>query len=138
LATQYRKFLREQNAEVLTAKRVQEGFVTKHRDRQYKFDFAWQNHTFNLVDTISLDLKRPESIQRKGEQYFGKYALLQDYATDNQVRFDLLLSRPSKRQLYKVYDQALEDIARAGNIEIIEDDGLKAYAERTIEELVWP
>jgi hypothetical protein len=135
LAAQYRKYLREKNADVLTAKRVREGYVAQHRERQYKFEFAWQNHTFHLVNTVSFDLKLPESIQRKSEQYFGKYALLQDFAEEKTARFDLLVARPSNRRLYGVYDKAVEDIARAGNVTLIGDNDLSRYAERTIQEL---
>lgn len=98
----------------------------ERNDRQYKFDFAWQNHSFNLVQTVSLDFKRPDSIQRKGEQKFGQFFLLQDFAKQKHARFDLLLARPSNRQLFRAYDRAIEDIRRAGNIEIIEDDQLSA------------
>lgn len=73
LAAQYRKYLRERDAGVLKNHKVQEGYVAHYHDRQDKFEFAWQNHTFNLVKTVSLDLKLPESIQRKGEQYFGQF-----------------------------------------------------------------
>jgi hypothetical protein len=138
LAGQYRKHLRERNPEVLRLHRVQEDYVTEYRDRKYKFEFAWQNHTFNLVKAVSLDLKRPDTIQRKGEQYFGQFSLLHDFAQQEHARFDLLLARPTGRHLYRAYDRAIEDIRRAGNVEIIEDDGLSAYAERTIAELVFP
>lgn len=138
LAAQYRKYLREQNPEILRLHKVQENYVTEYRDRHYKFDFAWQNHTFNLVQTVSLDLKRSDSIQRKGEQKFGQFFLLRDFAEQEHARFDLLLARPSNRQLFRAYDRAVEDIRCAGNIEIIEDDKLSAYAERTISELVFP
>jgi len=138
LATQYRKYLRERDADVLRSHKVREGYVAHYHDRQYKFEFAWQNHTFNLVKTVSLDLKLPESIQRKGEQYFGQFYLLSDFAAQEHVRFDLLLARPSSRQLIRAYDRAVEDICRAGHVEIIEETGLSAYAERTIAELVFP
>jgi hypothetical protein len=137
LAGQYRKYLRERNPEVLRLHKVQEGYVTEYRERKYKFEFAWQNHTFNLVKAVSLDLKRPDTIQRKGEQYFGQFSLLRDYAAQEHARFDLLIARPTNRLLYRAYDRAVEDIRSAGNVEIIEDDGLSAYAERTIAELVF-
>ncbi len=138
LVTQYRKYLREQNAEVLRRHQVQEDYVAEYRDREYKFEFAWQNHTFNLVKAVSLDLKRQDSIQRKGEQYFGQFSLLHDFAKQKHARFDLLLARPTDRKLFRAYDRAVEDIRSAGNIEIIEAEGLSAYAERTIAELVFP
>lgn len=49
------------------------------------------------------------------------------------------LARPSSPKLYRAYDRAVEDILRAGNIlQIIEEDKLPEYAERTISELVFP
>lgn len=137
LTNQYRKYLREQNSEVLIRKQVRENYVAEYRNRHYKFDFAWQNHSFNLVKAVSLDLKLPDSIQRKGEQYYGQFSLLRDFATQEKARFDVLLSRPASKKLFSVYDQAVEDISRAGNVEIIEDDRLLAYAERTLQEIVF-
>ena len=137
LAAQYRKYLKERNAEVLRQHKVLENYTAQFRERQYKFEFAWQNHTFNLVKTVSLDLKRADSIQRKGEQCFGQFSLLRDYAEQEHARFDLLLARPANRQLFNAYDRAVEDIRRAGNVEIVEDDKLSAYAERTLSELVF-
>lgn len=135
LASQYRKYLRERDSDVFRSKKVREGYVANYHDRQYKFEFAWQNHTFNLVKTVSLDLKLPDSIQRKGEQFFGQFFLLNDFAVQEHARFDLLLARPSSRQLFRAYDRAVEDILRAGNVQIIEEDKLPEYAERTVTEL---
>ncbi|MBK6994028.1 MAG: hypothetical protein IPH31_03540 [Lewinellaceae bacterium] len=73
----------------------------------------------------------------KASNISGQFSLLRDYAEQKQARFDLLLARPSNRQLFRAYDRAIEDIRSAGNVEIIEDDGLSAYAERTITELVF-
>jgi hypothetical protein len=137
LATQYRRYIRQKNAKALHLKLIQENYQTQHRDRQYKFEFAWQNHTFNLVNTVSFDLKLPESIQRKGEQYYGKYALLQDFAQQKNARFDLLVARPASSKLYSAYDKAIEDITHVGNIRVIQESELNRYAEQTLEELVW-
>lgn len=136
LAGQYRKFLREKNAEILRQK-VQENYTAHFQDRQFKFDFAWQNGTLNLVKTVSLDLRREESIQRKGVQYFGQFMLLDGYAKEKHARFDVLLAKPEPRRLFRAYEKAVEDIRRAGNVEIIEAERLPEYAERTVQELLY-
>ncbi len=136
LAAQYKKYIREKSADFFKTRPIREDFIAEYNNRQYKFDFAWQNHTLNLVTPVSLDLRKKDSIQRKGELYFGKFSLLRDYALNENVRFDLLVAKPSSRHLYGAYDQAIEDILRAGNIEIIEDANIPSYAERTINEIV--
>lgn len=138
LITEYRKILRDKNPELLNKKIVHENYSIGFRQREYKFDFAWQNHTFNLVKAVSLDLKRPDSIQRKAEQYYGQFSLLQKYAFDNNARFDVLLARPANHNLYSAYDKAIEDITQASNVNIIQPEQLKDYAERTISEIVFP
>lgn len=138
LVNQYRKFLRERKSEVLVKKIIKENVPVHFRHRDYKFDFSWQNHTFNLVKAVSLDLKRPDSIQRKAEQYFGQFSLLKDYASENNARFDVLLARPTDRKLYAAYDKAVEDINQAGNVNVVQPEKISSYAEQTIAELVFP
>lgn len=138
LIAQYRKFLRDKNPEILSKKILRENFSVDFRQREYKFDFAWQNHTFNLVKAVSLDLKRPDSIQRKAEQFYGQFSLLQKYADDKNARFDVLLARPANKKLYPAYDKAIEDITQAENVNIIQPEAIKEYAERTIAEIVFP
>ncbi len=138
LASQFRKCLREQKPDIFSKKAVKENYVAHYNKRDYKFEFAWNNHTFNLVNAVSLDLKRPDSIQRKAEQYYGKFSLLHSFAEEKNVRFDVLLSRPTNRNLFHAYDKALEDISQAEKVNIIEFDKIRTYAEKTIDEIIFP
>lgn len=136
LANQYKKFLREKDGENQRRDNIKENYIAQYRDRTYKFDFAWQNHTFNLVKPLSFDLRREDSIQRKGEQYYGQLSLLEDYARDNNIRFDLLVAPPEWPKLFKTYERAIEDIRLNKHVEIIEVGQLSSYAARTLDEII--
>lgn len=139
LVKQYRKALKEKAPGLLTNKIIRENVVATFNNRQFDFDFSWQNHTFNLVKAVSFDLKRTDSIQRKGFQYYGQFSLIHDYAKEEEVRFDILLNRPRHSKLFGAYDKAIEDIQNiAQNINLVQTDEIEQYAQKTIEEVVQP
>jgi hypothetical protein len=102
-----------------------------------RFDFAWQNGTLNLVKPISFDLKEEKEIQLKSAAQFGCLTLLSDYATTNNCRFDLIVCRPETRELFHVYDKALETLNQIpASKRIIEDQDLHIYSEEALDVLL--
>lgn len=100
----------------------------------YKFDVAWKdkNH-LHLVKPVSFDLLRAETIERKAYQYFGRFYDLQDYAVESNAEFDLLLAKPKNKSLYKAYDNAIRLLEKPKRVNLIHQDDLTEYTERTIE-----
>ena len=101
----------------------------------YKFPFAWQNGTYNLVKPVSFDLKLEESITEKATFNVGQFSLLKPYADEHNARFDLLVARPKDRNLYKSYDQAIQQIEKLPKVKIVEENELDSYTEKTAEAL---
>ncbi|WP_421829401.1 DUF3037 domain-containing protein [Larkinella sp.] len=101
----------------------------------YKFPFAWQNGTYNLVKPVSFDLKLEESIHEKATFNFGQFSFLQPYANEHNARFDLLVARPKDKNLYSAYDDALQQIESVPKVKIVEEDELDSYSEKTAEAL---
>ncbi|MGA0555867.1 DUF3037 domain-containing protein [Larkinella sp. VNQ87] len=99
----------------------------------YKFPFAWQNGTYNLVKPVSFDLKLEESIHEKATFNFGQFSLLQPYADQHNARFDLLVARPKDKNLYSAYDDALQQIERVPKVKIVEEDELDSYTAKAAE-----
>ena len=98
----------------------------------FKFDIAWQNGSLNLVKPISFDVFRAETIQSKSYKYYGQFIELQDFADKHKLRFDLLIARPKKRELFKSFENALELLSRPKHVKIVEQDDFEEYSKQTI------
>ncbi len=101
----------------------------------YQFAFAWQNGTQNLVKPVSFDLKLEQSITDKATLNVGQFTVLSPYAVEHNARFDILVARPSDRNLYKPYDQAIQLLAGQPHVKVVEEDQLDSYSEKTAEAL---
>lgn len=111
--------------------RITEGYRVVVAENTYDFDFAWQNGKHNLVKALSFDVKRPETIQRKTERYFGQLTLLGPTAKERAWHFDLLLAQPRQRALYASYERALGILEQAPHTELWEGDDIDRYSQRT-------
>lgn len=99
-----------------------------------RFDVAWkENNNTHLVKPVSFDLQRPESIQRKAWQYFGQFEDLQDFASENDYLFDVILAKPKSKELFKPYDNAIRLLQKPERVKLIELDSLPAYSQQTID-----
>lgn len=98
-----------------------------------KFDYAWKNGITNLITPVGFDLQHQESIKDKACTWQGKLSTLSEVADKEGYKFDIIVTRPTQKSLYKPYDQALRLIEKAGaNQEIIEEDQLSSYSNRLL------
>jgi hypothetical protein len=101
-----------------------------------KFDYGWQNGTFNLVRPVSFDLKKPSLIQTKSVTYFGYLYKLKTYALKNKARYDLLVGKPQNENFIEEYERAIKTIESAkAPIRIIAEQNLQEYSEETVHSL---
>lgn len=126
---QYKDGLKRQNGGLLS--KIKENIEIEGQ----KFPFAWQNGTYNLVNPVSFDLERPESIHRKATFNVGKLTLLQSYAQEHNARFDLLLAKPKRATLFKEYDNAINLLQTIGSAKIWEEEQHDEYINKTAREL---
>ncbi|WP_258099555.1 DUF3037 domain-containing protein [Marinoscillum pacificum] len=99
----------------------------------FKIDFEWQNGTTNLVKAISFDYKDSGQINNKIAQSVGYLNHFREFAEQRNSRFDLLLARPTEKSTFKDYDRALDILSDLKvNKEIIEENRIEQYADRTI------
>ncbi len=109
------------------------------KDTSLKFELSWQhkNALTSLVKPISFDLNDELTIQSKSATYFGYLSLLSEYAKNNNCRFDLLISEPGEKKLYKQYEKALNvlDLLSAPK-KIITEDRINDYSEETLAQLI--
>jgi hypothetical protein len=96
-----------------------------------KFDFAWKNGTTNLVTPIGLDLKQKESIERKACTWRGRLETFQNKAREENLKFDLIVSRPEDRNLFNTYENVLKILEdNKAPKEIIELDNVNTYINK--------
>lgn len=116
---------------------IKRDVVISHNGVHLDFDLAWQNGTYNLVKPISFDLKEGQNIQIKAAQFFGLFTLLSDYADRTNSRFDLLVAKPTQKDLFGSYDQAIKILEQITAPKIIITDGeIEKYSEETAQYLL--
>jgi len=109
-------------------------FKVKNEILVTNFDFGWQNGTFNLVKSISFDLSESASINSKSFRWFGELSNLSNILPKNDVKLDLLVSKPQDESLNKYYNRAL---AVLKNIpltnSVIEESRMSIYIDNALE-----
>lgn len=98
-----------------------------------EFDYAWQNGTTNLVKSLSFKLASKESIQRKSFRWYGEFSQLHDLANRQNLKIDILVDEPNKKDLHKAYEEALEVLGTLKTPHtIVEAQQLVGYVEEAI------
>ena len=101
-----------------------------------EFDFVWKNGTTNLITPIGFDLKQKESIERKACTWRGRLETFQNKAREDNLKFDLIVSRPEDRSLFKTYENVLKILEdNDAPKEIFELDKVGAYIDRIAQYL---
>lgn len=132
-----RKFKSYLNNYPKAASSIQKHTEIKSNDLVIKVDFVWENGTTNLVKPLSFDLSDKLTIQNKAITSFGTLTLFKDYLINNNYRFDIIVSKPHKRNLYKSFDKALEVIVESkAPVKIVNLDELANYAEEAATQLL--
>jgi hypothetical protein len=114
----------------------QRNYTIKTNNLSTDFDFAWQNGSINLVKSLGFDLVKKESIQNKAVRWFGEITQLQLSEKLANNRIDFLISKPSNRELFNTYDNALRilDSIKADK-SILEEENLDNYLEKALLEI---
>jgi len=123
------------NKDVQRKVRTENSF--EYNGLNFKFDLGWQNGSFNLIKTLSFDLLDESSIQNKAVTQFGNLTLLKNKAEDENLRFDLIVSKPQAPRLYKAYDKAL-DVLEQIKVpkKVIEEKQISVYTEEAAHYLL--
>lgn len=111
--------------------------IVNETGNEFKFDYAWQNGSLNLVKPISFDLKESKSIAEKAYKNLGQFIDLENEAEKNNLRYDLILGRPQSKKLFKDYDHALSLLEKIKHAKIIEENEIDTYSEKAIKALLF-
>ncbi|BDS15487.1 DUF3037 domain-containing protein [Aureispira anguillae] len=108
--------------------------IIKNKIGRTEFDYGWQNGTTNLVKFLSFDLADKGNLQDKSFRWYGEFSQLEEQAQNDNLKLDLLLTKPQNKALFSSYDdvlQVLEGIPT--NKAIIEENQLKDYVLKATE-----
>lgn len=121
------------NAINRSQKRFYKDYILRNdTGNEFKFDYAWQNGTLNLVKPISFDLKESKSIADKAYRNLGQFIDLENEAEKNNLRYDLILGKPSSKSLFKEYDHAITLLEKIKHASLIEEDKIQQYSLKAI------
>ena len=139
LATRYKKMIRDIERELgkplskeLASRMHFDYDLIPNESEIYSFDAAWQNGTFNLVKSVSFDISRADVIQNKALRYYGQSIRLENIAAQRNLRFDLLIAKPKKPELFKYFDSAVHLLSGSPNVQLVFEEQLKDYSEKTV------
>ena len=102
---------------------------------EFNFKYAWQNGSLNLVKPLNFDLSEPRYIANKAHLTYGLLVDLQDVAITNNLKYDLLLGIPTKKELFKEYDHSKKLLSQLNRINLIEEDSIDIYTQNLIKSI---
>lgn len=100
---------------------------------EFNFKYAWQNGSLNLVKPLNFDLSEPRYIANKAHLTYGLLVDLQDVAIRDNLKYDLLLGTPTKKELFKEYDHSLKLLSQLSRIKLIEEKSIDIYTQELIK-----
>jgi len=118
-------------------KRIKRNYEIHTEGFSWKFYLAWQKETLNLVKPLAFDLSDELGIQSKSAQIYGYLGIFNNYATKNSCRFDLLISEPQERKLFKSYENVLNVLETSSTPKkIIRQVSWENYSKETVDALL--
>lgn len=99
---------------------------------EFNFKYAWQNGSLNLIKPLNFDLSEQRSIARKAHENYGLFVDLESIASKENYRYDLLLGRPTKKELFKEYDHSIKLLEKIDRIKLIEEPQISEYTQKLI------
>ena len=115
-------------------RRFERDIIIESARTSLKFDFRWQNGTTNLIKSVGLDLSDESGINDKSILLHGKLNFLSEKAKQENLRYDLLVSTPQKKSLFKAFDKAIRILdSSTAPKKIITEDSYRAYVEKALE-----
>jgi hypothetical protein len=110
--------------------------VVNENGHEYHFDYAWQNGSLNLVKPFNLDLKRSYDLMNKAYKSFGLFTDLEVEAERDNLRYDLIVSKPTRQDLFNDFDHSIKLLNKIKNVEIVLEDEIENYSKRAVNALL--
>lgn len=112
-------------------------FIVKNETgNQFKFDYAWQNGSLNLVKPLSFDLNDQKNIADKAYKNYGLFTDLKNEAVEQNLRYDLLLAKPQNNEFFKDYEHAIKLLGNLESVKLIHEEDIEEYSNYTYSQLI--
>lgn len=99
---------------------------------EFKFKYAWQNGTLNLVKPLNFDLSDPKHVASKGHQNYGLFFDLNNVAVKKKLRYDLIIGEPKQKGLIKEFNHSIKLLERLNHVKLIPESKLNKYTQDLI------
>jgi len=104
--------------------------------KEEKFDYGWKNGSLNLIAPVGFDLIDEDAVYNKAYKWSGKLSALAPIAKEKNFKFDLIVSRPTHKALFKKYDKAIKYLdENDAPKHIYEEDEISSYLDYAISEI---
>lgn len=103
---------------------------------EFRFDYAWQNKDWHLVKPLNFDLADAKNISEKAHRNIGLIIDLENKARTSALKFDFLVGKPKKKELFKEYDHSIHLLEKFDNSNIIEEDDIEKYSKEAIDYII--
>lgn len=109
--------------------------VKRSTGAEFTFAYAWENGSMNLIKPLNFDLSEANYIARKTNENYGLIVGLEKQAKENNFRYDFLVGKPTKKELFKEYDNSINFLSELDRIKIIEEQNIIEYANKAAKSL---
>lgn len=117
--------------------KVTKNYVVKTEEFSFKFEYAWQNGSLNLIHPLSFDLTDIQAIQRKTAEYCTYLTWLNNYTKINNGRIDLLLAKPQESNLLNAYNKSFKLLNSIDtNKQLIPFEQIDDYSDKAADYLL--
>lgn len=135
IVTECKKIILSKRPEIAKELIADQYFIS-HNKVIFKPDLRWQNHTLNLIKGVSFDLADEQGITNKALLIQNQLSHVGTEIRSNNIRIDLLVSRPQKAEFLDAYNYALEILNETNtNKEIVEEENIEQYADKVTTEI---
>lgn len=100
----------------------------------HEFENAWKNGKWNVYQTLSFDLIKPEDIRQKAYRWHAEAGFLSKSKEAHRLHF--LLGGPQANQNERAYSDARKILAASKDIALIEEDEAVDFGNRLEQEVL--
>lgn len=108
-------------------------YVVQYKKSAIEFEYAWQNGHINLVQPLSFDYKKGQSIRNKADHWVGRLVQIESLLEPSKMQIDFMVAPPQNKELMPLYHDAIDIIKENTNTEclqFIKESELSQYVQQ--------
>ncbi|MBF8962951.1 DUF3037 domain-containing protein [Pontibacter sp. FD36] len=98
------------------------------------FDYGWLNGKLNLITPIGFDLAQEQTFENKAFRWNAILNFLKEPAEKENIKFDILLTKPTDKHLERSYFKARDIIERSNApLKFVEENEFNSYLKKAVD-----